>query len=297
MNNRWSALIRLSVVASTLLAANAWSTSAWARPVSQSATAAANGTVDIEVVATSVRLLVGKTGQVSVTGELPDDWKLDVAASGSHTRVQVEPSRGKHQRDQTARLDIAVPAGQTVRLRGVSGDVTIDGLDGSLAIAVVSGDVRGTAKGSEIEVKTVSGDIEIKTASSRSTVHTVSGDVKVDGPRGELSIKSVSGDVTVTGASASRARLASTSGELEFGGELTMDGPHEFKSHSGDITLSLRKGKPLDVSVTTHSGKVTNGFAGQTQQQRRGTVQFVVGTGGPKVEIRTFSGDVAIQPR
>ncbi|MEE9383604.1 MAG: DUF4097 family beta strand repeat-containing protein [Nannocystaceae bacterium] len=268
-------------------------TRALARPIQQSIPA--KQALDVQAVSTDIKIVGAQTDMITVRGELPDDWKLELQNRGERTQIDVSPGKRSRRSSRTATLTITVPLGSSVRAKTVSGDVDISHVSGNLELASVSGDIRAGSGGAEAKLKTVSGDILVASNSARLHVKSVSGDIEVTGARGVFEAKTISGEVHVSNATLTRADLTSTSGDVWFEGALTLAGPHQFKSHSGDLELVLQRGKPVDISASSRSGSVEDRFH-KRHYKGRDTPRFSLGSGGPSVELRTFSGDVTIRP-
>ncbi len=111
---------------------------------------------------------------------------------------------GDHERNDTEiDFTVKVPAGLKVRIGTVSGDVVAAGLSGELQLRSVSGDVRlDGGDGSRISLETVSGDVELlRIRSPEVEGHTVSGRITFEGPvqdRGTYDFLTTSGSITLT---------------------------------------------------------------------------------------------------
>jgi DUF4097 and DUF4098 domain-containing protein YvlB len=218
-------------------------------------------------------------------------------------RVEIETS---HARNSRAWVDytISVPAGTTVELRSVSGDIRISNVKGEVRAETVSGDIAGTTLVRAVSLKSVSGDVEVTTISADGelTLSSVSGDVVAKAVKGRsAAIGTVSGDVALKSCAFGQASVQSVSGSIDFAGRLEKSGRYEFKTHSGDVTLATSEGFDLDAS--TFSGSLRSDVPLVT---RGGDVNFdhgrgpgrwvkaVAGSGGAFVEIKTFSGDIVL---
>jgi len=147
--------------------------------------------------------------------------------------------------------------------RSVSGEVMIDDVQGPMRLRTVSGDLRAAAYAGQIEANSVSGDLRFERSRiRRPDVVTVSGDVRVEGAlvlgaegEAEGRIKTVSGDIDLV--------LADPAIDLEF------------HSLSGD----------LDVDAGT----------AKVEKTGRREWHVSIGQGGPRVRVKTVSGDLSIR--
>ena len=153
-------------------------------------------------------------------------------------------SNRSHSNDVDVDVDfeIRVPAGVNFRASTVSGDVTIEELDGDVIGNSVSGNVFVSTSGIA-EATTVSGSIEIHLGradwSGELSFRTVSGDVRVYFPEGlntAVSFQSVSGDVESDFPITLRRRSGFTAGSLH--GTIGSGGRElEITTVSGDLFL------------------------------------------------------------
>lgn len=125
----------------------------------------------------------------------------------------------------------------------------------------------------------VSGDVTVRGTAAELRASSVSGDVRVEGARatGELAATSVSGDVV--------ARLDAVAERTDL----------EFKSVSGDVTVTMPRTTGFDLSMSTVSGDLESDFPIQMQGRfSRRRIQAQVNQGGSDVHVSTVSGDVRL---
>ena len=96
--------------------------------------------------------------------------------------------------------EVTLPAGTTLRVSTLSGDLDLSELSGAVTVKTVSGDLRASALTGPLNLYSVSGDVQLSGLPGTSPVDasSVSGDVRLSWPAArpaELSLKSVSGEV------------------------------------------------------------------------------------------------------
>ena len=208
---------------------------------------------------------------------------------------------------------VTVPRGTSVTIESISGDVTVEGVDGETRIEVVSGDVRLASLARLVEVEAVSGALQLADVSSEDALsaETVSGRLdmnRVRAPR--LEVASVSGAVALHAVESRRVEVETVSGSVTFDGTFADDGRYEFESHSGDIHLSVPHGSGFEIEAESFSGELRSGVpirigvgdragdtvSGEVTVFERGSrsIRGLAGGGGPRVELSTFSGDMSI---
>ena len=149
---------------------------------------------------------------------------------------------------------VHVPAGATVSVRSVSGDIELTGVKGEARLETVSGSVTTTNSRQLARVKSVSGDVSVSEGGSGDVLSlgTVSGNLTVRRLKARtLEVQTISGDLLLTDTACERVQAKTVSGDLQFGGPLAKAGRYEFNSHSGDVRLSLQGTVGFEITAST----------------------------------------------
>lgn len=301
-----------------------------AQEVDRRFAAPAAGVLEVVNPSGSVRVEGWDRAEVRVTGELGRGAELaELGMRGSRATVVVVPRGGG--RSGGSELTIHVPARFGVQVVGQSADVSVSGVRGEVEVVSQSGDLRVAGSPAEVRAHTQSGDVGISAETRRVEARTVSGEIVVRGSaRDGVEAGSVSGGVTVL-ARTRRVRVQATSGDVAIrglsgafsvnavSGDVTLEGsglsgeaqtvsgdlflsgsagrgPISLQTHGGDVALDLRGG--MEVEFTTHSGDLLGRPAGVRVLRSAGEGRrIVVGDGGARVSVTTFSGDLVIGSR
>jgi DUF4097 and DUF4098 domain-containing protein YvlB len=202
---------------------------------------------------------------------------------------------------------IAVPAGASVALKSISGDLSVSNVRGEVRLEAISGDVHLTNTPNVALAKTVSGDVVARDIGTQSALvlGTVSGNVIGTGLKVRaLEAGTVSGDVRLSGSQIERLEAKSLSGNVEFDAPLSKGGRYEFTSHSGDVRIILSGNTGFELDADTFSGSVRSDVpvtlrsVGQTtNRERRASPRAIRGTFGDAsaiLSVRSHSGSVVI---
>ena len=203
---------------------------------------------------------------------------------------------------------VTMPHGMGVTIESVSGDVTVEGVDGETRVEVVSGNVRLASLAELVEVEAVSGRVRIADVSSDDamTVESVSGRLDIETVRApRLEASSVSGAVALRGVDSRRVEVETVSGSVTFSGALAVDGRYEFESHSGGIRVTVPEGTGFELESESFSGGLRSAIpivvgrgdrAGEVTVFEPGSrsIEGVAAGGGGRLELSTFSGDMRI---
>lgn len=269
-----------------------------------------NGELVIENTAGSIDLEGWDRNEVYVTGALGQNVeRLDVMTEGTRTVVRVvldrEDNGGRGRGnfyDGGTDLVIRAPAGMSVEIDAVSADIDVGGMRGEQRVQGVSSDIEIEAFGSEIRASTVSGDIEIdgEQTASRTRASAVSGDIELIELSGDIEAETVSGDVEYRGERLERGEFKSVSGDISVSTSLSENSRIEATATSGDIELSFTGSASAEYRLSTFSGDIDNCFgpAVAGQDGRFGppgqTLRFTEGNSQARVEATSHSGDIGV---
>ena len=194
--------------------------------------------------------------------------------------VRTKPRRNdswRSERNAAFAVTVRVPERFDASIDLGSGDVRLDRIAGDLTIDTGSGDLRlGTVRGGAIRLDTGSGDVEAD---------------RLDGS--SIVVDTGSGGVSV-GQLAGRARISTGSGDVE----LATDGEHalDIDTGSGEVTVRLPRGVSADLVASGGDVRVDRQLDFQGTERDR-SARGAFGTGGPRIAIRTGSGDISLRSR
>lgn len=270
-------------------------------------------------------------GDVSVTGGGGSEIRIDATKRVRHRnpdeakrllealRIDINTVQGRVEvrtiyprttnRGLSASVDyvIAVPAGATVALKSISGDLSVSNVRGEVRAEAISGTVHLTNTPNVALAKTVSGDVVARDIGTQTALllSTVSGNVIATGLKVRtLEAGTVSGDVRLSGSLIERLEAKSLSGNVEFDAPLAKGGRYEFTSHSGNVRLMLSGNTGFELDADTFSGSVRSDIPvtlrsiGPTRSgERRSSPRAIRGTYGDAsaiLSVRSHSGSVVI---
>lgn len=178
-----------------------------------------------------------------------------------------------------ADVDVTVPAGLTLTITSVGGDITVTGNTGTTAIDVFAGDVTVTGQ---------TGDVTINATTGETTVGSTAGDVDV-ASGGSIHINSSGGNVTVRGdgkpigviarpAADGFIDITNSEGSIELHIPATFAATLELNVEvAGDIKATLTPFSVVDLQSTAHKLTATlNGGGGTiTAETSTGDVIFM----------------------
>ena len=186
-----------------------------------------------------------------------------VRVSGSEDRYQLQQEEGtlrvKPTRSGSHDLTLQVPHECTLSVRTASGDVDLQGIDGTCSVKAASGDISARELSGSLRVHTASGDLHVGDSSLR-----------------EVLIETASGDSVL---------------------ETTLDdeGKYVYHSVSGDLSLLVPEDQACTIVSTSLSGHVRCDLPHESEREARGKTKVHVNGGGVEWRISTISGDVRVK--
>lgn len=260
--------------------------------------AAADGVVEIENVAGSIRVEGWTRNEVSMNARLGRGIeRVDFEGDGSSTRIRVVyPRRGN---SEGAELVVRVPADSRVKIQGVSADVVVENLRGPVDAQSVSGEVLVSGPTNTVRAQSVSGDVRVNSSTTDVRAQSVSGSIRLASASGFIEAETTSGDVVVEGRDASSVSVQSVSGRVSYRGSLHPTASVNIESFSGTVDFTVPAGTEGNFEAKTFSGDIDNAFNGERPRtERRGPgseLEFSTGDRGAQIELSSFSGAIRIR--
>ncbi len=244
--------------------------------------------------------------------------EIEVTDEGGTLNIVVKyPKNGPNKMNVSVDFKLMIPSLATADINSVSGDLTLQNIGGAAKAETVSGDVTlekiaGTLKGKTVSgnvtatgaakgayCKSVSGNVMVDDVIGDAELYTVSGTIKAGSVKGSITAENTSGDVDLIDVTDAKAVKAKTlSGDVDYAGVIFSDGTYEFKSHSGDVTLTIPSDAAFDLEARTFSGSIDSEFEiTLTGKISKKELKGSVNGGGATLEVKTFSGDVELKKK
>src|SRR5271157_111213 len=175
-------------------------------------------------------------------------------------------------------VDYVVKAPRTcsLKVRGVSNTVFVEGFEGGF------------------DVRSVSGDVSLRSLTGPVGIHTVSGEVSAEGLTGALHLDSVSGDAEFKKGNLPSVEVRTVSGRVDlqtaFG-----EGPYRFRSVSGDVHLRVPPDSRCSLELQSISGEIRTDFPLTRTSQTPGSQVAEVQGGGVPVSLNSISGVLRLE--
>ncbi|MDY0813982.1 DUF4097 family beta strand repeat-containing protein [Kitasatospora purpeofusca] len=180
------------------------------------------------------RYLVGRTGTVDVTIELPADSRIEV--SGAWTQVLGEGRLGETE-VKTSSGDVRLDTTGPLRLAAAHGSITVDRIEGEAEVTTSSGSLR---------IGRIDGPAVLKNTHGTTSVDLANGDLRVSGANGDIEVRRAGGSVAATTAH----------GTLRIG-EVAR-GSVQLETSYGAIEVGIREGTAAWLDLGSAAGQVRN---------------------------------------
>ena len=263
-----------------------------------------SGTVDVKVgAAAEVKIEADKISQASSADKAKanaDLVTIEVTKDGNGLKIESKyPSGGNRNLNVTINYRIWVPDKAAVKVRNVSGAVSVEGMGGPFEADVTSGNVGVTKMGGAVDVRTVSGKVSVEDVTSDVDLKTVSGTITAGRIKGSVDAETTSGRVElrdIAGAKTVRAKVLS--GNITYDGELAPGARITLEALSGSLDLTLPAAAAFELDAETFSGHVDSEFpitmSGKLSPKE---LHGVVNNGGASLRLKTFSGGIHLQKK
>ena len=267
---------------------------------------AATSTVSLRLVGSFAELHIRgwDRDSISLTGTIPADAKLDGGFGGPVGR----PSAGAKFYLETSggapggKLELRVPARARVWAKSGSADIDVAGVTGGLDLNIVGGSVRVTGNPHELNVESMDGTVTVDGAPSWFRAKTATGDIVVTGSGSDdVALTTVSGTIRVVSGRYERARIESVTGAVVFAGDLAPGASVDMNTHSGGIELRLARKSNIELDIASVAGSIENALTGRPaiagREGRGQEIGLTLGSGGARVYVRSFKGNVRLVAR
>lgn len=274
------------------------------RPIDETMSLDADGTVEIEVTMRDVRVTGWDRSEVRVRGSSDperEEFRFEREDWGLRVELELDDEHDGYDgwsADELVPLEISVPRGASVEVELVSGPLAVEGVEGPVQLETVSGNVRYEGGSESVRAESVSGAIDVRAPRSRDTRGgSVSGSVVLRVAGGRVAGESVSGDLEIhAGGPVREVSGESVSGTVTFTGRPASSGDLSFESHSGDLVVRLPADFGGALAAETFSGSIESAFGGEARRESQYTpgksFRHTVGSGGASVSAESFSGTV-----
>ncbi|MEU0336549.1 DUF4097 family beta strand repeat-containing protein [Streptomyces sp. NPDC006193] len=230
------------------------------RAADQTEVSYANGVLTVR---TPKANLLGRSGTVDVTVELPTGSRIDM--TGSWVQVLGEGRLGEV-RVKTSSGDVRFDTTGPLQLTASHGSISVDRIEGMAEITTSSGSLR---------VGTVEGPAVLKNSHGGTTVGLALGELRVSGANGDIDIARAESSVVATTAHGTLRAAEVAAGNVQL------------ETSYGAIDIGIREGTAALLDVSSDRGQVRNALtASDAPAETEDTVTVRARTRWGNIDIR-----------
>jgi DUF4097 and DUF4098 domain-containing protein YvlB len=222
-----------------------------------------------------------------------DDW-VDIEHSDRLVQIEVGSRYGP---PDDIDMAITIPTWMDIAIEGAFVEVDLEGVGGEVAVETAHGEVRLVGGRDFIKLYSVQGEVECRNASGRIQIGSVNGGVQLIDATGDISAETVNGELEMSGITSTTVDATAVNGEIFYEGTITDGGRYVFNSHNGDVTVAVPEGTNASVWVSTYNGDFETDFPVTLRETRAQgkRLNFTLGSGGARLELNTFGGDIHLR--
>lgn len=233
--------------------------------------------------------------EVDIDGRDERDVIVDIDEFSGGVEVHTEYDSRRSRADVTVR--VRVPHRFDIDINTTGGDITIEGVEGSIEGETMGGDLMLTGLKGRLRMSTMGGDVELQDSEVDGSVSTMGGDVEIRNVVGNVSGTTMGGDVTYdnvrSGNGGDEVKISTMGGDIAVDEALYGADVHTM---GGDI--EVRKAGRF-VKATTMGGEIiiheVDGWVEANTMGGDVEVRMVGGTDGDRhVELSSMGGDIEL---
>lgn len=217
-------------------------------------------------------------------GSQAEGEALKVTSAQDGNRITIEALKPERQVQvgyhvgRSVKFIVTVPKATDLVARTGDGAITVSDVHGRLELRSGDGSIKGTGLDGEVAANTGDGSITLQGVKGAVDVNTGDGSVHIAGA--PTSLKAHTGDGSVTL-------------DIDAGANLTKD--WEITTGDGGVKISLPATINADLDASTGDGGISaSDFGLETSRDNRDQLSGRLGSGGPKLKVRTGDGSITV---
>jgi len=265
-----------------------------------------SGSIEVKTWAEAkVKIEANKVSQAKSMDKAKEDAdKVQIVVEKTGAILSIE-SKYPEQRGRNGSLSVSVyykiwvPEKASLKVKSMSGSLSVEGLGGALESSVLSGNVTLSKISGDVDSRVTSGTMTVSDITGDVNLRTISGGITAERIRGSVEAETTSGVIKmreIAGAKSVRAKVLS--GNISYDGDLAKDGKYTLEALSGRIEMIIPANAGFELEAETFSGSVQSDFA-VTVSGRLSAKELrgVVNNGGASVRLKSFSGSISLKKK
>jgi DUF4097 and DUF4098 domain-containing protein YvlB len=223
--------------------------------------------------------------QMQVTAEQQGD-RIVIKVTGPNRSREFEGIQIGTHFSPSARLRVVLPRQSQLAAKSGDGSITVEDLNGKIAITTSDGSVRGNRLAGEITVRSGDGSIRMERIEGKLDLETEDGSIGLEAKPTVL-----------------RARTSDGAIRLDIAADTAMTEDWDLQTADGSVVLTLPTGFNGELDAETRDGVVRAQYPGLSDEQREGAdrderrrkLKATLGSGGRTVKVRSGDGSIRIE--
>jgi Putative adhesin len=236
--------------------------------------------------------------QYASTLELRDAIKIDVAASDGLVQIRtIRP--GDRYGNMGARYTIRAPRKVNLdRIVTSNGGLKVDEIEGIIRLRTSNGSIRTARIRGDLDASTSNGGIDIDDLDGPANVRTSNGRVTAEGVRGSLQIATSNGSIHASVVKPEPHRpikLQTSNGGIDLSMDSLADNEIRASTSNSGITVKLPSMAAAHIHAhTSHSSIHTDFEMKREEGDGKNSLDGIIGSGGPMVELTSSNGSIRL---
>lgn len=254
----------------------------------------------------NVRVIGWDRDSIALTGGIGAGSRLDggpLSGTGPVSGMKFYVDAADEAASRGNRLELRVPRTARVWIKSGSADIDVSAITGGLDLNIVGGSVKVSGTPRELIVESMDGSVQFDGVADYARIKTATGDITLRARGDDFSVTTISGAIAVNPADGAfqRARFESVTGAITFAANIARGGDVRFDTHSGAVELRFPPQVSAEFDVVTITGAIENDINSRRpiagREGRGMELGTSSGTGGARVQIRSFKGNVKLTTR
>jgi DUF4097 and DUF4098 domain-containing protein YvlB len=192
-------------------------------------------------------------------------------------------------------FEIIVPQAMSLELGGPYTDVEIEGTEGEVTVKVSDGAVIVHGGRGVVSVRVGGGDVTVEDAGGRIKVESLDGSIHVNDSSGDISVETTDGEIRLTNVTSPSVEASSVVGDITFSGGIQPLGSYAFRTHRGNLTVTVPPEASARVTVATFSGGFETEFPVSLPDDiAKQRITFTLAAGDAQIELESFGGQIRL---
>jgi DUF4097 and DUF4098 domain-containing protein YvlB len=220
---------------------------------------------------------------------------IGISQSSSVVRLRPRSARGVANID----VEVTVPVGTDVDIKGTYVGADLKGELGEVRVETVHGELTVAGATGFVHLYSVQGDLELLDVIGDVNAYSTNGSIRMSAVTGSVRADATNGVIILTDIRSSQVEATTVNGAVRFEGMIEDGGRYKLSTHSGDVIVAVPENINAAISVATFSGNFDAGFPitlTETWSQGK-QFSFTVGNGSARIDLESFSGDIALRRR